>query len=64
MATGVKTLQGGSVVSARVFWVLSLPLSKLLDYKIHALDLPVTPLRAKTKRVVVFGVRCCLPEEK
>lgn len=59
-----ERLQGGTVVSAWIFWVLFLPISKLHDCKISALDLSVTSFRAKTKCVIMFGVRCCLTEEK
>lgn len=59
-----ERLQGGSVVSAWIFRVLFLPLCKLHDCKIPALDLAVMSFRAKTKYVITFGVRCCLAEEK
>lgn len=45
-----ERLQGGSVVSAWIFWVFR-PLCKLHDCKIPALDLPVMSFRAKTKCV-------------
>lgn len=37
---------------------------KLLDCRISALDLTAAPLRAKTKPVIAFGVRCGLTEEE
>lgn len=60
-----KILQGGgSVVSAWIFWVLSLPLCKLLDSKVLALDLPVTPLTCEMlpiwRKFTLFLTDVCL----
>lgn len=60
-----KILQGGgSVVSAWIFWVLSLPLCKLLDSKVPALDLPVTPLTCEMlpiwRKFTLFLMDVCL----